>query len=82
VTWLCSDAADGVTGQVLLVVGSRISVIGPLAVSARVDLADDWTAADLAAARATLFPGGGSNFPGGGSNFPGGGSNVVPVPPT
>jgi len=67
VTWLCSDTADDVTGQVLLVVGSRISVIGPLAVSTRVDLADDWTAADLAEAKATLFPGGGTN--------------VVPVPP-
>jgi NAD(P)-dependent dehydrogenase (short-subunit alcohol dehydrogenase family) len=67
VAWLCSDAAADVTGQVLLVVGSRVSVVGPLAVSARVDLADEWSAADLAAAKAILFPGGGTN--------------VVPVPP-
>jgi NAD(P)-dependent dehydrogenase (short-subunit alcohol dehydrogenase family) len=67
VAWLCSDAAADVTGQVLLVVGSRVSVVGPLTVSARVDLADEWSAADLAAAKAILFPGGGTN--------------VVPVPP-
>jgi NAD(P)-dependent dehydrogenase (short-subunit alcohol dehydrogenase family) len=61
VAWLCSDAAADVTGQVLLVVGSRVSVLGPLAVSARVDLGDEWIAADLSAAKATLFPAGGAN---------------------
>jgi NAD(P)-dependent dehydrogenase (short-subunit alcohol dehydrogenase family) len=68
VAWLCSDAAADVTGQVLLVVGSRVSVVGPLAVTARVDLGDEWTAADLAAAKATLFPRGGAN--------------VIPAPPS
>jgi len=32
VAWLCSDAAADVTGQVLLVVGGKVSVVGPLAV--------------------------------------------------
>jgi NAD(P)-dependent dehydrogenase (short-subunit alcohol dehydrogenase family) len=58
VAWLCSDAAAGVTGQVLLVVGRRVAVVGPLEVTAQVDLADNWTSADLAAATSTLFPGG------------------------
>jgi NAD(P)-dependent dehydrogenase (short-subunit alcohol dehydrogenase family) len=67
VAWLSSDSAADVTGQVLLVVGSRVSVVGPLALSARADLADEWSSADLAAAKSTLFPGGGTN--------------VVPAPP-
>jgi NAD(P)-dependent dehydrogenase (short-subunit alcohol dehydrogenase family) len=58
VAWLCSDAAADVTGQVLLVVGGKISVVGPLAVTGRVDLGDRWSSADLAAAVPTLFPGG------------------------
>ncbi len=62
VTWLCSDGAADVTGQVLLVVGGRVSAVGPLAVSAKVDLGDDWGAADLAAAKAILFPGGAQNI--------------------
>jgi NAD(P)-dependent dehydrogenase (short-subunit alcohol dehydrogenase family) len=62
VTWLSSDAAADVTGQVLLVVGSRVSVVGPLAVSTRVDLGDEWSAADLADAKGTLFPSGGTNL--------------------
>lgn len=61
VTWLCSDAAADVTGQVLLVVGGKVSVLGPLAVTARVDLGDDWTAEDLADAKPSLFPGGATN---------------------
>ncbi|MEX0664092.1 MAG: SDR family NAD(P)-dependent oxidoreductase [Acidimicrobiia bacterium] len=61
VAWLCSDAAADVTGQVLLIVGSRVSVVGPLAVTTRVDLGDEWTADDLAAAKAALFPSGGAN---------------------
>jgi NAD(P)-dependent dehydrogenase (short-subunit alcohol dehydrogenase family) len=56
VAWLCSDGASDVTGQVLLVVGGRVAVVGPLAVSARIDLGDDWTADDLAQAKAELFP--------------------------
>ncbi len=67
VAWLCSDDAADVTGQVLLVVGSRVSVIGPLAVSSRVNLGGEWTPTDLAAAKATLFPSGGAN--------------VIPSPP-
>jgi NAD(P)-dependent dehydrogenase (short-subunit alcohol dehydrogenase family) len=62
VAWMCSDAAADVTGQVLLVVGGRIAAVGPLAVTARVDLGDDWTADDLAAAKTTLFPGGSENL--------------------
>ena len=58
VAWLCSDAAADVTGQVLLVVGGKVSVVGPLAVTGRVDLGARWSSADLAAAVPTLFPGG------------------------
>jgi NAD(P)-dependent dehydrogenase (short-subunit alcohol dehydrogenase family) len=61
VTWLCSDDAADVTGQVLLVVGGKVSVIGPLSVSARVDLGDEWTASDLGAAKAQLFASGSEN---------------------
>ena len=61
VAWLCSDAAADVTGQVLLVVGGKVSVVGPLAVTARVDLGDDWSADDLADAKPSLFPNGASN---------------------
>jgi 3-oxoacyl-[acyl-carrier protein] reductase len=61
VTWLCSDDADEVTGQVLLVVGGKVSVVGPLAVTARVDLGDDWTVEDLAEAKPSLFPNGATN---------------------
>jgi NAD(P)-dependent dehydrogenase (short-subunit alcohol dehydrogenase family) len=56
VAWLCGDDAADVSGQVLLVVGGRVSLVGPLAVSATVDLDDDWTPADLTAAKARLFP--------------------------
>jgi NAD(P)-dependent dehydrogenase (short-subunit alcohol dehydrogenase family) len=61
VTWLCSDDAADVTGQVLLVVGGKVSVVGPLAVTARVDLGDEWTATDLAGAKSELFPNGSAN---------------------
>lgn len=61
VTWLCSDDAADVTGQVLLVIGSRVSVVGPLAVSARTELTDDWKAEDLVSAKSTLFPNGAAN---------------------
>ena len=61
VTWLCTDDAADVTGQVLLVVGGRVSLVGPLAVTARVDLGDEWVAADLSAAKAELFPNGATN---------------------
>lgn len=61
VVWLCSDAAADVTGQVLLVVGGRVAVVGPLSVSARVDLGDAWSAGDLTAAKETLFPDGSAN---------------------
>jgi NAD(P)-dependent dehydrogenase (short-subunit alcohol dehydrogenase family) len=62
VLWLCGDDAADVTGQVLLVVGSRVSVVGPLTISARVDLPDAWTTDDLAATKAALFPHGASNL--------------------
>ena len=61
VAWLCSDAAADVTGQVLLVIGGRVAVVGPLSVSTRIDLGDTWSAADLAAASGTLFPDGATN---------------------
>jgi 3-oxoacyl-[acyl-carrier protein] reductase len=55
VTWLCGDAAADVTGQAFLVVGARIGVLGPLAVTERVALDADWSAADLDAAVPALF---------------------------
>lgn len=56
VAWLCGDDAADVSGQVLLVVGGRVSLVGPLAVTARVDLGDAWTTADLTAVKGELFP--------------------------
>jgi NAD(P)-dependent dehydrogenase (short-subunit alcohol dehydrogenase family) len=61
VTWLCSDDASDVTGQVLLVVGGRIARVGPLAIGARIDLGDDWSPADLTTVKTSLFPDGGTN---------------------
>ena len=55
VVWLCGDDAADVTGRVLLVVGWTVSVVGPLAVTSRVELDPDWSPADLTAARPTLF---------------------------
>jgi hypothetical protein len=55
VRWLCDDDAGDVTGQVLLVVGRRVGIVGPLAVHGRVTLDHDWTVDDLAAAKPTLF---------------------------
>lgn len=57
VAWLCSDDAADVTGRVLLVVGWKVSVVGPLAVTGRVELAPDWSPAELTDVRATLFGG-------------------------
>ena len=57
VTWLCGDDAADVSGQVLLVVGWNIGVIGPLTVTGRVELAPEWTATDLTGARDALFGG-------------------------
>ncbi len=57
VRWLCTDDADDVTGQVLLVVGWRVGVIGPLTVTGRVELPPEWDVADLSAAKADLFAG-------------------------
>lgn len=56
VAWLCSDDAADVTGQVLLVVGWKVSVVGPLAVTGRVELPPDWSPTDLTHARPSLFP--------------------------
>jgi NAD(P)-dependent dehydrogenase (short-subunit alcohol dehydrogenase family) len=56
VAWLAADAAAAITGQVLLVVGGRIARVGPLAVTARVELDDGWDVADLATAAPALFP--------------------------
>ncbi len=55
VAWLCGADASDVTGRVLLVVGWKVSVVGPLAVTGRVDLDPDWSPADLTTARAELF---------------------------
>jgi len=64
VRWLCGPDADDVTGQVLLVVGRRVGVIGPLAVAGRVALDHEWTAGDLTAAKPTLFGATGPGLPG------------------
>jgi len=55
VRWLCEDRASDVTGQVLLVVGRRVGVVGPLAVHGKVTLEGDWTVDDLHAAKPQLF---------------------------
>ncbi len=57
VTWLAGDDAADVTGQVLLVVGWHVGVVGPLTVRGRVELSPDWSPADLTTARDTLFAG-------------------------
>jgi NAD(P)-dependent dehydrogenase (short-subunit alcohol dehydrogenase family) len=64
VRWLCDDDAADVTGQVLLVVGRRIGVVGPLAVQGRVTLDHDWSADDLSAAKPTLFTDASPGLPG------------------
>ncbi len=57
VTWLCADDAADVTGQIFLVVGWKVGVVGPLTVNGRVELEPDWRPADLAKAKAELFAG-------------------------
>ena len=64
VRWLCGPDTDDVTGQVLLVVGRRVGVVGPLAVRGRVVLDHDWTVGDLTAVKPTLFDGAGPGLPG------------------
>jgi len=64
VCWLCGSAADDVTGQVLLVVGRRVGVIGPMVVRGRVALDHDWTVDDLAEHAAALFGADGPGLPG------------------
>ena len=64
VRWLCGPDADDVTGQILLVVGRRVGVIGPLTVQGRVVLEHDWSAADLTTAKPALFGDGGPGLPG------------------
>jgi len=64
VRWLCTDDAHDVTGQVLLVVGRRVGVVGPMTVQGRVTLEPDWTAADLQSARAALFADASPGLPG------------------
>jgi hypothetical protein len=52
-----------VTGQILLVIGRRVGVVGPHAVQGRVVLDHDWTPSDLTAAKATIFDGAGPGLP-------------------
>jgi NAD(P)-dependent dehydrogenase (short-subunit alcohol dehydrogenase family) len=63
VRWLCGPDSDDVTGQVLLVIGRRVGVVGPHAVQGRVALDHDWTVSDLTAAKAVLFDGAGPGLP-------------------
>jgi len=64
VRWLCSPGADDVTGQVLIVVGRRVGVVGPMAVRGRVAFDHDWTSEALTAARAKLFGDASPGLPG------------------
>ena len=64
VRWLCGPDADDVTGQVLLVIGRRVGVVGPQAVRSRVILDHDWSPGDLTAAKAALFDAAGPGLPG------------------
>jgi 3-oxoacyl-[acyl-carrier protein] reductase len=64
VRWLCGPDAEDVTGQVLLVVGRRVGVIGPIAVHGRAVLEHDWAPADLTNAKSALFGKAGPGLPG------------------
>jgi NAD(P)-dependent dehydrogenase (short-subunit alcohol dehydrogenase family) len=58
VAWLASDAAEQVTGQVLVVHGDGIEVMRPWSVKHRVSHHGDWTDAELLHLRTELFPDG------------------------
>jgi 3-oxoacyl-[acyl-carrier protein] reductase len=66
VRWLSGPGADDVTGQVLLVVGRRVGVVGPMAVQGKITLDHEWTVDDLAASVPALFgdAGSGPGLPG------------------
>jgi 3-oxoacyl-[acyl-carrier protein] reductase len=56
VAWLCSQAAEDVTGQVLVVHGQGIEVMQPWTVQHRVAHHGAWSDADLLDLRRELFP--------------------------
>ena len=56
VTWLASDAADGVTGQILVVHGRGIELMKPWSVLRTLDRDHDWTDDELRGLRDGLFP--------------------------
>jgi 3-oxoacyl-[acyl-carrier protein] reductase len=56
VSWLASDAAAGVTGQVLVVHGGGVQVMRPWSIRRRIERRGDWTDAELLGLRDELFP--------------------------
>ena len=58
VAWLASDAAEGVTGQILVVHGRGIELMRPWSVLRTLDRDRDWTDDDLRGLRDELFPDG------------------------
>lgn len=56
VAWLASEAAHGVTGQVLVVHGGGVAAMRPWSVRRSIARDGDWSDADLLGLRAELFP--------------------------
>lgn len=56
VAWLCSEAAEGVTGQVLVVHGGGIEVMRPWSAQHRLEHRGGWSETDLLDLRHELFP--------------------------
>ena len=56
VAWLCSEAAHGLTGQVLVAHGGGVAAMRPWSVRCQVARGGSWTDADLLELRAALFP--------------------------
>jgi 3-oxoacyl-[acyl-carrier protein] reductase len=58
VAWLASDAADGITGQILVVHGAGLQVMQPWPPGQRARRHGGWDESGLLALRGTLFPAG------------------------
>jgi NAD(P)-dependent dehydrogenase (short-subunit alcohol dehydrogenase family) len=63
VTWLLSDAAEDVTGQVLVVHGGGVELLSGWTVAGRVEQAGRWSETALLALREQLFDGSARHLP-------------------